>query len=127
MIRHTIAIAAFALTLASGTVGAFAGERSGQFTGASNHVTSGGVTVSKDAQGYIVTLGPQFFLDGAPDPKVGFGVNGKYVDGTLIGLLKSNTGSQSFRVPASLNVGSFTDVFIWCEKFSVPLGSARLN
>jgi len=126
MIRTTLAIAAVAAMLATAAV-AGAPARSGQFTGASNHVTSGGVTVSKDASGYIVTLGPQFFFDGAPDPKIGFGNNGTYTEGTLIGHLQSNNGSQSYRVPANINVASFNNVFVWCEKFSVPLGYASLN
>lgn len=128
MIRKTLTLTAFATTLAFGTLSAIAGEaRTGQFTGASDHVTSGGVTVTKDAGGYVLQLGPKFFLDGAPDPKVGFGVNGQYVDGTLIGELQSKTGAQSFRVPDTLNVAGFTEVFIWCEEFSVPLGVASLN
>lgn len=126
MIRKTLAFTALAATLATAAM-AGGHSRTGQFTGASNHITSGSVTVTKDASGYIVQLGPQFFLDGAPDPKVGFGKNGQYVDGTLIGLLQSTTGAQSFRVPAHLNVADFTDVFIWCEKFSVPLGVASIN
>jgi hypothetical protein len=125
MIRKTLTLAAFAAALATSAVAGDA--RSGQFTGASNHVTSGGVTVSKDASGYIVTLGPQFFFDGAPDPKIGFGNNGTYVDGTLIGELQSNNGSQSYRVPANINVASFNNVFVWCERFSVPLGYATIN
>lgn len=126
MIRKTLAFTLLAATLATSAM-AGGQARTGQFTGASDHVTSGSVTVTKDASGYIVQLGPQFFLDGAPDPKVGFGVNGTYVDGTLIGVLQSKTGAQSYRVPAHLNVADFTDVFIWCEKFSVPLGVAAIN
>lgn len=126
MFRKTLAIAALAASLASAAVAANA-PKTGQFTGASNHVTTGNVTVSHDGSGYVVNLGPQFFLDGAPDPKVGFGRNGQYVEGTLIGALGSNTGAQSFRVPAGLNVADFTDVFIWCERFSVPLGVAAIR
>lgn len=126
MIRKTRALAAFAAALATSAVGANH-SRSGQFTGASNHVTSGGVTITQDASGTIVQLGPQFFLDGAPDPKVGFGINGQYVEGTLIGALQSTTGAQTYRVPAHLNVADFNNVFIWCERFSVPLGVATLN
>jgi hypothetical protein len=127
MIRTFITTAA--LTLALGMTSAQAADagQTGQFTGASNHVTTGGVTITQDASGYIVTLGPSFFLDGAPDPKVGFGTNGTYVDGTLLGALESTTGAQSFRVPAGLDISGFTDVFIWCEKFSVPLGVAALG
>ena len=126
MICKTLTLAVFSAVLATN---AFADDasRSGQFTGASDHVTSGTVTITKDADGYIVQLGPKFFLDGAPDPKVGFGSDGGYIDGTLIGALKSNTGAQSYRVPADLNVRDFTEVYIWCERFSVPLGVAQLD
>lgn len=126
MIRKTLTLVAFAAVLATNAVAA-KDSRTGQFTGASNHVTSGKVTVTQDASGYVVQLGPKFFLDGAPDPKVGFGVNGTYVEGTLIGELQSKAGAQTYRVPATLNVNDFTDVFIWCEEFSVPLGVAAIN
>lgn len=126
MIYKTLTLAAVAVTLAANVLAGEVG-RSGQFTGASNHVTSGGVTITQDADGYVVQLGPQFFLDGAPDPKVGFGKDGSYVDGTLIGALQSTTGAQSYRVPAGLDIPDFTEVYIWCEEFSVPLGVAELN
>jgi hypothetical protein len=126
MIRKTLTLAAFSIALATSAF-ADSASRTGQFTGASDHVTSGGVTITKDADGYIVQLGPKFFLDGAPDPSVGFGKDGNYIDGTLIGALHSKTGAQSYRVPANLNVSDFSEVYIWCEEFSVPLGVALLN
>ncbi len=126
MIRHSFALAAFTASLSTG---AFAHDevRSGEFSGRSEHVNTGGVTLSKHESGYTVELGKNFFLDGAPDPKVGFGINGEYIDGTLIGVLESNTGAQTYRVPAHLNAEVFTEVFIWCEKFGVPLGVATLK
>lgn len=126
MIYKTLTLAAFAVTLAANVLAGDA-DRTGQFTGASDHVTSGSVTITQDADGYLVQLGPKFFLDGAPDPKVGFGNDGSYVDGTLIGALKSTTGAQSYRVPADLDIPDFTEVYIWCEEFSVPLGVAQLD
>ncbi len=127
MIRKTLATAAFIASIAASSISAQAGDRSGSFYGVSGKSTNGGVTVSKDAQGYIVTLGSNFSFSGAPDPKIGFGINGSYVPGTLIGLLKSNNGTQSFRVPAGMDVSQFTEVHLWCEKFSVGLGVAPLN
>lgn len=119
---------ALAALVALSTAGAALADLSGTFTGASNHVTTGGVTVVKNSDGTAtVTLGTDFFLDGAPDPRVGFGKNGKYVDGTDVGLLKSNTGQQSFVVPASINVDDFNEVYIWCLKFAVPLGVAAVK
>ena len=45
----------------------------GVFAGTSGHTTSGSVRIVKTAAGFSSVLGPDFFLDGAPDPKVGFG------------------------------------------------------
>ena len=118
------AAAALAAQLASAAVAPLTGS----FTGASNHVTTGQVSVTQDAGGqWLVTLGPGFSLDGAPDPKVGFGRDGDFVEGTLIGELRSLTGSQTYRVPAGIDPSHFSEVFIWCEQFSVPLGVASIR
>lgn len=127
MIRKTLATVAFVASIAASSIAAQAGDRSGSFSGVSGKTTSGGVTVSRDAQGYIVTLGSDFTFSGAPDPKIGFGSNGQYTRGTLIGLLQSNNGSQSFRVPAHIDINQFNEVHLWCEQYSVGLGVAPIN
>ena len=63
----------------------------------------------------------------APDPRVGFGNDGKFVDATDFEVLRANAGEQVYKVPADLDAASFDDVFIWCRKFAVPLGVAALN
>lgn len=124
----TVTSIGIAALVALSTAGAAFADVTGQFTGANNHVVKGGVTVVKNADGTAtVTLGPDFFLDGAPDPRVGFGKDGKYVKGTDVGLLKANTGQQTFTVPASINVDDFNEVYIWCLKFSVSLGVASVS
>lgn len=101
---------------------------SGTFTGASDHITTGAVEVIKNADGsHTIVLGEDFSLDGAPDPRVGLGQNGFYDGNTDSGKLGNLTGSQSFTVPASVDISKFNEVYIWCEKFSVPLGIAKLN
>ncbi len=126
MFARTLTVAAFALTLAATVVQAGEG-RKGSFSGENNHVVTGGVSIVEYNGGKAVRLGPDFFLDGAPDPKVGFGQGGRYVDGSLIGLVRSNTGEQFFPIPAGMNVSNFDTVYIWCERFSVSLGKAALN
>ncbi len=99
---------------------------SGTFTGESNHVTTGAVRVVRLADGsHAVELGSDFFHDGAPDPVVGFGADG-YVAASKLGPLAALTGRQIYPVPAGLDVTDFNQVYIWCERFSVPLGSASL-
>jgi len=75
---------------------------SGEFVGKSDHITTGKVTIKKVANGYLVKLGKDFSLDGAPAPRVGFGKDGEYDTNAQIGELVSKT-------------------------FSVPLGVATLK
>lgn len=129
MSLHILRIAALTVAIAVGaTVNSAHADTSGSFVGASNHVTSGSVTVVKNADGSAtITLGNDFFFDGAPDPWVAFGRNGKYSSGTNIQKLKSKTGAQVYKVPARIKVDRYDRVYIWCERFSVPLGYASLK
>lgn len=100
--------------------------RIGEFIGASNHVTKGRAElVTKDGKSQVILL-DDFWFDGAPDPKVALGRDG-YDSDTLMGLLKANSGKQSFDVPAGIDASTYNEVWIWCEKFNVPLGVAKLN
>lgn len=111
------------------TFGAIAGTgTSGTFTGASDHITTGGVTIVKNADGTAtVTLDENFSLDGAPDPRVAFGKDGSYASEGDLGVLKNLNGKQVYTVPASINVDDYNEIYIWCLKFSVPLGVAELG
>ena len=106
---------------------ASAGERAGVFTGASGHATAGTVEVVKTAEGWEVRLKDDFTFDGAPDPRVGFGVAGKFVALTDFEPLRSNNGAQIYKVPAGVDPSSFDEVYIWCRQYSVPLGVAKLS
>ena len=101
--------------------------RTGQFSGLSDHATSGSVTVLKTDDGYVIRLEEDFEFDGAPDPKVALGKDGKYDPATMIQLLKSNSGEQTYAVPDSIDTAAYNEVYIWCEKYSVGLGVAPLK
>ena len=116
-----------ALAFSSGQV--FAGEvlQSGEFVGKSDHITTGKVTIEKVANGYLVILADDFSLDGAPEPSVGFGKDGNFDVETHLGDLASISGHQVYLIPASVDVSLYNEIYIWCDKFSVPLGVAALN
>jgi hypothetical protein len=99
---------------------------SGKFEGRSNHDVSGGVSVLKTESGSQVILEKDFSLDSAPDPRLGFGNNG-YQAASQFSPLKSKTGEQVYVLPPTMNPASYNEVWVWCEKFNVPLGVARLN
>jgi len=98
----------------------------GSFSGLSEHVTTGTVTIERSDEGYSLILHENFSLDGAPDPTVAFG-NGKYVAETTLGKLQNLAGKQTYIIPATIDPRIYSQVYIWCEQFSVPLGVAALD
>ena len=102
-------------------------ELNGQFEGRSKHITSGDVSIVQTDAGYELVLADNFFLDGAPDPVIGFGDGDTYVKATTFTKLNKKAGRQNYALPDSFIPGANSQVFIWCEKFSVPLGVATLS
>lgn len=101
---------------------------SGTFAGGSDHIKTGGVSIVKtDAGATVVILDQNFSLDGALNPTVGFGKDGKFVTASLLGDLQNKDGLQVYVVPAGVNSADFNEIYIWCDEFSVPLGVATLN
>ena len=124
IVASTIAGLALLLTASVSWAG---GAGSGTFTGLSKHVTKGGVEVVKTAEGWEIHLKDTFWFDGAPDPRVGFGRNGKFVDPTDFEPLRADSGAQVYKVPATINPEDYDEVYIWCRKYSVPLGVAKIE
>ncbi|MEM8868923.1 MAG: DM13 domain-containing protein [Pseudomonadota bacterium] len=123
--RFALALVAAAAVLPASLARAATALSSGTFTGASNHVTTGTATIAQEGEAHYVVLGDDFTFDGAPDPKVALGKDG-YDASTLMGPLKSNTGRSQYEIPSSIDVSAYNEVWIWCERFNVPLGVAKL-
>lgn len=99
----------------------------GTFKGLKGHVTTGTASIIRSGKSWAVSLGSDFTFDGAPDPQIGFGNKGHFTKGTNFAKLKKNNGAQVYVVPANLDVGDYLEVYVWCEKFTVPLGVAKLK
>jgi hypothetical protein len=100
---------------------------SGTFKGASGHKTSGSVTVTEQGGRLVIKLGSNFNLDGAPDPYVSLGNGSRPVKGGTAGILAKNKGAGTYSVPATAVTKAAREVVIWCRKYAVPLGVARLK
>lgn len=98
----------------------------GVIDGRSGHKMSGGVEIRKADDGYYVVLGEDFLLDGAPAPRLGFG-NSNYAKETQFSDLLQNEGLQSYKLPANIDPAEFSTFYVWCARFSVPLGVAELK
>jgi hypothetical protein len=99
---------------------------SGTFQGKNGHAASGGISLVKTADGMAILLGADFNFDGAPDPKLGFGKGG-YFKSTQFSPLKSNKGGQRYAIPARIKAAGYPEIWIWCQKYAVPLGLAHLK
>jgi len=99
---------------------------SGTFSGAGRHKARGAVSIVRSGGTAQVVFAKSFWFDGAPAPRVAFG-NGRYVPGTIIAKLKRRAGSQSYTVPARIDLSKYSQVWIWCEKFNSPIAVANIR
>lgn len=100
--------------------------KSASFEGASGHATTGDVQVVSTKDGRtLVILGDNFTFDGAPDPQISFGKGGAHDASTLMGKLQANSGTQTYEVPAGVDPADFSEVYVFCVKYNVPLGVAK--
>ncbi|MDN3292453.1 DM13 domain-containing protein [Streptomyces ficellus] len=102
------------------------------------HSTTGTVRVLRLADGSLSLRLENLDTSNGPDLKVwitdapvregkdGWGVfdDGAYVN---LGDLKGNKGDQNYRLPAGLDLGTYTSVSIWCDRFDVSFGAAPLS
>lgn len=100
---------------------------SGTFAGENDHTTTGKITIEKDGDRTIVVLHDDFSLDGAPNPTLGFSKAGEFDVKTEFTKLKSLKGEQRYEVPAGIIVNAYDAFTVWCSKFSISLGSAKLK
>ncbi|MFJ8016810.1 DM13 domain-containing protein [Streptomyces sp. NPDC096339] len=102
------------------------------------HTTTGTVKLVRLADGSHVLRLENLDTSSGPDLRVWLtdapvkeGVAGWYVfdDGkhVSLGKLKGNKGDQNYEVPADVNVGDYSSVTIWCDRFDVSFGAATLG
>ena len=127
LVLWALPVALAALLSFSGATFAKDSILSGTFSGANGHVTTGMVTIEKSGGKTLVVLASNFSLDGAPEPTIGFSKAGKFDKATEFASLKANKGKQTYELPANINPSDYDRIHIWCAKFSVSLGSAKLK
>lgn len=103
-----------------------ADAETGVFQGAGGHKASGHFEVVKDGAVTKVVLKDDFSLQEAPAPRLAWGKDG-YKRGTIFATLAKFKGAQEYTVPAGTDLSQYNEFWIWCEKFDVPLASAKLK
>jgi hypothetical protein len=102
------------------------------------HDTSGAVSIVRLPDGSRILRLEDLDTSDGPDLEVWLSdakvVEGKagwhvFDDGKArsLGQLKGNKGSQNYVIPAEVDLGDFSSVSIWCNRFNVSFGAAELK
>lgn len=125
----SIATAA-AATLGAAPSFAASSKRSGQLSGRQGYKVSGTISVKKDGDTTTVVLKDDYLFDptkNPPDIKIGFGDGETYAEGSNIhDKLTVKKGAATFTVPAGIDTDKYSEVYIYCEQFTVILAAAKL-
>lgn len=105
----------------------------GQWVGL-EHDTSGSVAVVQTAAGRRLVFedlrtsnGPDLRVYLSPKAAQPDSWGGYNTGGVQLGRLKGNVGTQTYEIPASVDLDSLRTAVIWCERFSVGFGAADLR
>jgi hypothetical protein len=107
-----------ATTTTTGTAGA----------GGRRRWIAGTAVVVERPEGLLLVL-PELDAENGPDlqlylsPESGGSVDG----GVYLEPLKGNQGTQTYELPTGIDLAALSNVVIWCERFSVPFGTASLS
>ncbi|MEM9745170.1 MAG: DM13 domain-containing protein [Actinomycetota bacterium] len=101
-------------------------EFTGQFSGTSRYDVSGDAVVLGNGTGQRFLRFENFESNNGPDLNV-YLVNpddpSDFID---LGDLKGNIGDQNYEIPADVDLDRYSQVSIWCVRFSVGFGTADL-
>ena len=132
--RNFVGLALASATAATfGATASFAASqtRTGTLSGRNGYKVSGGVQVVKDGGSTKVILNDDHIFDPAknpPDIKIAFGNGEKYAKGSHIhSKLTVKKGAASFDVPAGIDTDKYSELYIYCEQFTVILAVAPLS
>jgi hypothetical protein len=95
--------------------------------GSGGHHASGTVTFGMGMHDRRVLILKDLKVDKVPDGYVYLARNGDLMNGVELGKLNKFSGNVSFALPAGIDPMEFDSVIIWCKKFNVEIGRARLT
>lgn len=103
------------------------GHKSGTFSGIGSHNAAGKVSVGKGKNGQAVLTMTGITVDKVPDGRIYLAKNFDYASGVELGKLTTFTGAVTFPIPASVDLVKYDSVVIWCKRFDVGIGQAKLQ
>ena len=99
----------------------------GDFISQAGHDVRGTAAVVEGREGRVLVL-PDLRSGNGPDLRLYLSPesSGSVEGGLQLGRLKGNIGTQSYELPDGVDLVELDNVVIWCERFSVPFGTATL-
>ena len=116
-------IASAVASLAFGQIALADTAEAGSFRSHKNYKVSGSATLVKSGSGHAIKLSG-FRTTSGPDLYVYVGNGGP---SRRIAKLRRTSGSQTYKLPASVKPGSITTVHIHCKRFNSTFGTASLK
>jgi hypothetical protein len=98
----------------------------GAFEGLEGARASGHGRVLRSGGRWIIELEEDFAVEAGPEPRVFLGEGGMIREAAL-GPLGAPAGRQAYALPEGLDIGDYTEIWIWCPARAVPLAVARLQ
>ncbi len=107
---------------------AMMGPKGGTFMGAKGHSAAGTFTITGTGKDRKLEFSDNFKADNAPDTYVIL-AKGAMADapGSLeLGKLKKDSGAQSYKIPESADLASFSSVVLWSKGHKMTVGQGSL-
>lgn len=103
-------------------------QRTGTFQGVNNYSVNGDFTLSDTGSGLELSFSSNFSANNGPGLHVYLSNQQNSVSGGIdLGVLKQNSGSQTYPVPSSVTMDTYNHVIVYCKPFSVVFGFGVLN
>ena len=99
----------------------------GTLVGVDGHGARGSVQIVKNGGAVAVRFSKNLLFDRVPDAWLAFGKGGRFLASTYVTSIKRNSGAQTIKIPAKYASGEYDTLFIWCRRFNVGIGSAKLK
>ena len=99
----------------------------GDFVAQGGHDVVGSAFVVQRPEGRLLVL-PELEAENGPDLQLYLSprADGSVDGGVRIAPLKGNRGTQTYELPAGVDLAGQPNVVIWCDRFDVPFGTATL-
>jgi hypothetical protein len=99
----------------------------GTFAGRSGYTVNGDAKAYNHSSGKKLHFTSSFTTQAGPLLKVYLAKDVNSAAFVDLGVLKSNSGVQTYDVPANINFSEYKYAVVWCERFSVTFGIATLQ